>query len=61
VKPRVLGKCYVCEKLVWGRDLRPGRPYATSTRTRYAAVDEEGVRHSTCWKVPSGGVTVSDA
>jgi hypothetical protein len=47
---RVLGTCYVCRRLVWGHVLRPGRPYATSTKTRYAVEDERGIRHSTCWQ-----------
>jgi hypothetical protein len=49
-RARVLGTCYVCGRSVWGFMLRPGRPYATSTHTRYAVGDEKGVRHSTCYR-----------
>lgn len=50
----VLGTCYVCGGAVWGFVLRPGRPYATSKRTRYAVGDEKGVRHSSCYPSEPG-------
>lgn len=53
-KAKPLGDCYVCGKVVWGFVLREGRPYATSSRTRYAVKDREGVRHSTCYPSEPG-------
>lgn len=57
------GPCYVCHRSVWGFVLRPGRPYATSTKARYAAMDNrEGVmlvRHSTCDPSEAGSASQS--